>query len=210
MTSAPSSAQLKSRARQCSSPTPCQLLLPSISLPATRREWQPSCSWGLLLEICPRLSFPWDAGMDGQDDSKRWLTYVIFWSLWGPHVWVSFFDTMFKKQRPSDLVEYEAALGAKLRERGRLDALAQMARGRRSPCFEEASKVQCPVLLIFGDHDPDFASPEEESKEVKQALSSSVAVDVAMLPGVGHYPHVEEPQRCLEMMASYLQKIQWD
>lgn len=142
-----------------------------------------------------------------QDKSFRLLSHALFSPPWGASLWVSYFDSLFKHNKPQDLESYKAALAAKTKEKGRLSALGQMMRGSKTPCFQEVDKVQCPVLLLHGEKDPDFKNPAQEAEDVKAALTSSRKVVVDVMPALGHYPHVEEPEKCFNIIKNFVNEI---
>lgn len=72
--------------------------------------------------------------------------------------------------------------------------------------LQKAEEVKCPVLLIFGEKDPDFSNPLEEAHEVSKSLSST-RTKYEIISGVGHYPHVEEPGLVLQMITDFLRDI---
>lgn len=74
-------------------------------------------------------------GLRTQDRWFRPLTYILFFWAWGVSAWVSYFKSLFKKNIPQDMKEYELAMRSVLSGTGRLWALAEMARGSKQPCF---------------------------------------------------------------------------
>lgn len=72
--------------------------------------------------------------------------------------------------------------------------------------FQFATEVKCPVLLIYGEKDPDFRNPLEEALEVAKSLLST-KTKYEIVPGVGHYPHVEEPAAVHQMITDFLRDL---
>ena len=74
------------------------------------------------------------------------------------------------------------------------------------PAFREWSldavlpRVACPVLAIHGEQD-EYGSPAHPKRIGELAAGTS---RVVVLPGVGHVPHREQPQRVVGLVAEFL------
>jgi pimeloyl-ACP methyl ester carboxylesterase len=79
---------------------------------------------------------------------------------------------------------------------------------RISPADADAQlgNVRCPVLVVQGTLDPDWASPQAEGEAIVAALPSGLG-RLEMLPGAGHYPHVQFPSEVVTMMLSFLDSV---
>ncbi len=62
----------------------------------------------------------------------------------------------------------------------------------------QAQKVQAPVLIVHGERSP---LPLESFHEWEAALSNGKLV---MIPGSGHYPHVEQPEMFLSIVREFI------
>ena len=51
-------------------------------------------------------------------------------------------------------------------------------------------EVTAPVLVVMGERDPDFKDAAAEARWIAGRLHG----DLLLVPGAGHYPHVEDPQ----------------
>ena len=67
---------------------------------------------------------------------------------------------------------------------------------------ETASKVVCPVLLVWGARDP-LLTPA--SADVLASYLTHAEVSKLMLPDVGHYPPLEVPDRYAQIIAAYIE-----
>jgi len=82
-------------------------------------------------------------------------------------------------------------------------ALARyLATGRRllpelQDCFE-LSRIRCPVLLVWGERDRMVS--HRGSQRVLDALPDT---EYVLLPGCGHCPQVEEPERFVELLLEF-------
>ena len=119
---------------------------------------------------------------------QRLMMRVGFASPWGPWLWGMAYAS-FHVRRPTDFDAYRDALVANLREPGRLDAVKGMIFATKSDVEARLAEVKAPTLVIMGEADPDFADPRAEAKTVARLLRGAVH----MVPGAGHYPHVEAP-----------------
>jgi len=74
---------------------------------------------------------------------------------------------------------------------GRLASRGAM-QGRRE-CFDRVAELGCPVLVVMGSRDPDFADPAAEAAYAQEPIGAHARTDIAMVDGAGHYPHGELP-----------------
>jgi pimeloyl-ACP methyl ester carboxylesterase len=81
------------------------------------------------------------------------------------------------------------------------------AMGRSAPKDAGAAlpAVRCPVLLVAGSLDPDWADPRAEVDGIAAALPHGAAT-IAMIDGAGHYPHVQYPDRLVEILLPFLKE----
>lgn len=61
-------------------------------------------------------------------------------------------------------------------------------------------------LTVEGSSDPDWASPEAEGEAIVAALPSGLG-RLAMIPGPGHYPHVQFPAQVVTSMLPFLDPV---
>ncbi|WP_127782768.1 alpha/beta fold hydrolase [Rhodococcus sp. X156] len=61
--------------------------------------------------------------------------------------------------------------------------------------------ARLPMQLIWGDHDPII--PLSHGVATHEAMPSS---RLAVLPGIGHFPHVEAPQEVVEIIDTFLRE----
>ena len=73
--------------------------------------------------------------------------------------------------------------------------------------MQHISEVSCPTLFVFGEKDPDFSNPLEEAHELARAMTGTKRLKYELVGGVGHYPHVEEPEAVHEMISSFLKDL---
>lgn len=85
---------------------------------------------------------------------------------------------------------------------------AMQAMGRSAPvdAGAELGNVACPVLVVQGALDPDWASPHAEGEAIVAALPAGLG-RLEMIPGAGHYPHVQFPSQVVTQMLSFLGSV---
>jgi pimeloyl-ACP methyl ester carboxylesterase len=65
--------------------------------------------------------------------------------------------------------------------------------------------VHCPVLIIEGSADPDWADPRAEGMRILADLPRGNG-EVAVIEGAGHYPHAETPAKVVALVLPFLDK----
>jgi pimeloyl-ACP methyl ester carboxylesterase len=103
-----------------------------------------------------------------------------------------YYPTMYKATKPDDFAAYVRALQSNLGEPGRM-AATRGAMNRQPECFDRVAELGCPVLVVMGSRDPDFADPAAEAAYAHQLIGAHTRTDIAMVDGAGHYPHAELP-----------------
>ncbi|MGW7758342.1 alpha/beta fold hydrolase [Streptomyces violaceusniger] len=108
-------------------------------------------------------------------------------------------DTEEGRLKPADWAERLGRIDSLLREPGRMKALRGM--GRSTPT--DAGNVRCPVLVVMGTLDPDWADPHAEGSAIVEALPSGLG-HLEMIEGAGHYPHDQFPDQVVSLMLGFL------
>jgi pimeloyl-ACP methyl ester carboxylesterase len=109
---------------------------------------------------------------------------------WGPSFWSMYYGSLYKTAPPADLDSYRAALVAKLKEPGRIEATKALIFASQAACEARIPDVHAPVLVVMGTRDSDFDDPAAEADWVATHLRGKKL----MVDGAGHYPHVEYPE----------------
>ena len=109
---------------------------------------------------------------------------------WAPRVWASYLPTLYPGRRPDDFAEHRAAILASMRRPGHARAFRRTTRTSHAPVEARLDEVSAPVLVVMGDRDPDFADAAAEGRWIADRLAG----DLLLVPGSGHYPHVEDPE----------------
>lgn len=121
-----------------------------------------------------------------------------------PRLWADvFYKSLYPTDPPADLPAYRHTLRANLRQPGRMAAVRAMAQASKTRANARLAEVSCPVLVLMGTRDPDFADPAAEA-----ALATDSAPDatVIMIEGAGHYPPAEMPERTAKAVVPFLRR----
>lgn len=105
--------------------------------------------------------------------------------------------------KPADWDVELARIEAKLREPGRMEVLRAMGRSSPADAGARLSHVTCPVLVVMGDADPDWADPRAEGEKVLADLPRGLG-ELAVIEGAGHYPHTQTPDEVLALALPFL------
>jgi pimeloyl-ACP methyl ester carboxylesterase len=120
-----------------------------------------------------------------------------------PSLWTAFYSMLYPSGKPADFAAYRKALKDNLLEPGRISALREMIASSRSDCEARIPEVRCPVLVIMGTADPDFADPAAEAALVADRLGGKVA----LIDGAGHYPQAEQPDATSPVIIDFLMQL---
>jgi pimeloyl-ACP methyl ester carboxylesterase len=118
------------------------------------------------------------------------------------NAWKKYLDLAYPT-KPADWDDELARIEAKLGEPGRMKALQAMCQANPGDAGAQLSNVECPVLVIEGSADPDWADPRAEGKKIVADLSAGLG-ELVVLDGVGHYPHAQTPDQVLALTLPFL------
>ncbi len=105
--------------------------------------------------------------------------------------WKKYLDLAIP-DKPADWDAELARIEAKLREPGRMKALRAMGQAKPTDAGAQLPHVTCPVLIIEGSVDPDWADPRVEGEAIIAELPAGLG-ELAVIEGAGHYPHTQTP-----------------
>jgi esterase len=97
-----------------------------------------------------------------------------------------------------------AHFGSKVREDGRVvwKRDPNLVKGFvPTELWEYVSKITCPTIYVLGGASK--IVPPETQQRLKETLPK---VEIVILPGLGHYPHVESPGEYVRIVAAFLEK----
>ncbi|MBO0913078.1 alpha/beta fold hydrolase [Streptomyces laculatispora] len=130
----------------------------------------------------------------------RLLGANMFGSL---RLWRSYLDVAYPGVKPADWTERLGRIDSLLREPGRMKALQGMGRGAPTDAGAQLGNVRCPVLVVMGTLDPDWADPHAEGAAVVDALPSGLG-KLEMIEGAGHYPHDQFPDQVVSLVLAFI------
>ncbi|MBU6535312.1 alpha/beta fold hydrolase [Streptomyces mayonensis] len=118
-------------------------------------------------------------------------------------LWRSYLEVAYPGARPTDWTQRLARIGSLLGEPGRMKAMQAMGRSAPTDAGARLGSVRCPVLVVMGTLDPDWADPHAEGSAVVDALPSGLG-RLEMIDGAGHYPHDQFPDEVASLVLAFL------
>jgi len=107
--------------------------------------------------------------------------------------------------KPADWDDELRRIEAKMSEPGRMKALQAMCKSAPTDAGAQLPAVTCPVLIIEGGLDPDWADPRGEGEKIIADLRTGLG-ELAVIDGAGHYPHAQTPDEVLALTLPFLAK----
>jgi pimeloyl-ACP methyl ester carboxylesterase len=118
--------------------------------------------------------------------------------------WKKYLDLAYPT-KPADWDDELGRIEAKLSEPGRMKALQAMGNSAPTDAGAQLPNVTCPVLIIEGSLDPDWADPRAEGEKIVADLPAGLG-ELAVIEGAGHYPHAQTPDEVLALALPFLAK----
>jgi pimeloyl-ACP methyl ester carboxylesterase len=107
--------------------------------------------------------------------------------------------------KPVDWDDELARIETKLSEPGRMKVLQAMCKTSPSDAGAKLAQVSCPVLIVEGTLDPDWADPRAEGEAIIADLPAGLG-ELAVIDGAGHYAHAQLPDEVLGLVTPFLTK----
>ncbi|MFD0800108.1 alpha/beta fold hydrolase [Streptomonospora algeriensis] len=118
-------------------------------------------------------------------------------------LWRSYLDAAYPGVKPADWAERLGRIDSLMREPGRMKAMQGMGRSAPTDAGAQLGNVGCPVLVVMGTLDPDWADPHAEGAAIVDALPSGLG-RLEMIEGAGHYPHDQYPDQVVSLLLAFL------
>jgi pimeloyl-ACP methyl ester carboxylesterase len=119
--------------------------------------------------------------------------------------WRKYLEIATPEPRPADWAASLDRTDAMLHEPGRMKALRKQMNSA-ADAGAQLGHVHRPVLVIMGTLDPDWGDPKAEGEAIVAALPAGVG-RLEMIPGAGHYPHVQFPAKVVGLIRSFLESV---
>ncbi|GGU67141.1 alpha/beta fold hydrolase [Lentzea flava] len=138
---------------------------------------------------------------------RRGMTHLLGTAVLGStRQWAKYLDLAYPGTKPADWDARLAEITAMLAEPGRMKVLQAMGKISPADAGEQLPNVTCPVLVVQGTRDPDWASPQTEGEAIIADLPAGLG-KLEMIDGAGHYPHVQFPQQTLAAILTFLNGV---
>jgi len=140
----------------------------------------------------------------------------------GARTWGSYYRSLYTitPSPVADLDSYTSSLQEHLAQPGRIDVVRQQVFASKAACAARIPDFlarSIPFSVVYGRRDPDFPDMDAEVAELRARFSVPAGGaaasgsgsggmvahgprEVAVLPEVGHYPHVEAPAAVAEVI----------
>jgi pimeloyl-ACP methyl ester carboxylesterase len=116
--------------------------------------------------------------------------------------WKKYLDLAYPT-KPADWDSELARIEAKMSEPGRMKALQAMCKTSPADAGAQLPNVKCPVLIVQGGLDPDWADPRAEGEKIIADLPTGLG-ELAVIDNAGHYPHAQSPDEVLALALPFL------
>ena len=118
--------------------------------------------------------------------------------------WKKYLDLAYPT-KPADWDAELARIDTRMREPGRMKALQAMCKSAPTDAGAQLPNVTCPVLIVQGSLDPDWADPRAEGEKIVADLPTGLG-QLIVIEGAGHYPHAQTPDEVLALALPFLAK----
>jgi pimeloyl-ACP methyl ester carboxylesterase len=119
--------------------------------------------------------------------------------------WKAYLDVAYPT-KPADWDAELVRIDAHLRGPGRMKVLQTMCQGDPADAGAQLANVRCPVLVVEGTLDPDWADPRAEGQRILADLPDGLG-ELAVIDGAGHYPHAQTPDEVLALALPFLARV---
>jgi pimeloyl-ACP methyl ester carboxylesterase len=116
--------------------------------------------------------------------------------------WLAYLDLAFPS-KPTDWIVERGRIEQTLSRPAHLAVLRAMTKTSPADAGARLADVRCPVLIVEGSADPDWADPRAEGERILADLPAGLG-ELAVIEGAGHYPHAETPTALLALLLPFL------
>jgi pimeloyl-ACP methyl ester carboxylesterase len=118
-------------------------------------------------------------------------------------LWRSYLEVAYPGAKPAHWAERIARIDTLMREPGRMKAMQGMGRSVPTDAGAKLGDVRCPVLIIEGSLDPDWADPRAEGEAIVAELPDGLG-QLEVIEGAGHYPHDQFPDQVVSLLLTFV------
>ncbi|OKK21383.1 alpha/beta hydrolase [Streptomyces sp. CB02488] len=118
-------------------------------------------------------------------------------------MWKRYLEHAYPGTKPEGYAAHIAALEADLRRPGRMAVVSKMGMSAPTDAGARLADVRCPVLVVEGAQDPDWADPRAEGEGIVASMPAGLG-RLQMIEGVGHYPHAQAPAAVATAVLAFL------
>lgn len=111
--------------------------------------------------------------------------------------WRTYLDLAYPT-KPADWDSEIGRIDTKMSEPGRMKTLQAMCKSAPTDAGAALPNVTCPVLVVQGSLDPDWADSRVEGEKVIADLPRGLG-ELVVLDGAGHYPHAQMPDEVIAL-----------
>jgi pimeloyl-ACP methyl ester carboxylesterase len=133
------------------------------------------------------------------------LVRLILATTLGSVTWWTRYLDLAVPTKPADWDAELARMAAALGQPARMKALQAMGRTSAADAGAQLPSVACPVLVVQGSADPDWADPRAEGERILADLPAGLG-ELAVVDGAGHYLHTEAPDEVLAVVLPFLER----
>lgn len=149
-----------------------------------------------LVAISPHMEA--DPGLTGA--GQRLAIRSLLRGPWAGALWGRLYRSWYQTRRPDSLDAHILRLQGMLTDPDRRRAVRETLVAGREGVAEALDAIELPILFVFGEKDNHFPDPAAESA----ALVARTGGGTLLVPGAGHYPHIEYPEVVGESILGFL------
>lgn len=167
---------------------------PAAAVVAAERSPQ---AFSALVSISPHM----EAGAKLSDVLQGIAIRGLLRGAWAGALWGRLYRNWYKAHRPDSLDSHILRLQTMLAEPERRRAVRDTLVADRDGVAEALGAIDLPLLYVFGSDDDHFPDPAAEA----EALVARTGGERLLVPGAGHYPHIEYPDVVGAAIVDFLQ-----
>ena len=135
----------------------------------------------------------------------RGLTGAMFARPWGVAMWTWYYGHALNRGAHSPwLAEHVAAIGASMRQPGRLRSFRDLATSLdHDVVTPRAAEVSAPSLILVGEFDPDYPDAAKELTRMGEQLRA----ETVLVEDAAHYAHHQRPDVVVPAVVAFAKRL---